>query len=525
MKKRLLKVVAATFLGLQLNAQANFQKVYSGLNVDFLTDFVQTPDSGFAILGETYSWGAGAQDLLLIKTNRTGDILWAKSLGTGYSEYAEKIETTSDGRLMLFAYQNTDPNFSIPVISKFEMDGTMLWTKKLDIQASNGTMSDENFGTQNHTDFTIVYEKYGSNQIEVTRLDLDGNIIWSKAISAVSIYKSVSMKNLSNGSTAVCYSHSHLSNTYGVESVTVLDAAGNEVWTKALQHLDASGCQIGINEIENNEIIIHLKPNLASAINGTLIYKYDLTGNLLSQQFFNNVNNNQFKILPESSGDLYIYGTTVDHGPGAGWGNGFILKTDSNLNPIWYRIYGGLLEDEGNDMLITNDNQLALLGSTESFGISNFDGFLITADTAGNGNCIFMPGIFPQPTTVSFPDSSYVAGQSAGGITLSTFTWTVSAVTPMTVYGCTLALDEQQSAEEIKMYPNPMQEAVTISFGSLNLYDAHLQITDLFGKEVFQSSIDSNEILVARNDLPSGMYLVNVQLQDGTQVQQKLIMD
>jgi hypothetical protein len=74
-----------------------WNKTYGGTNNDELRDLVQTVDGGYALAGNTVSFGAGDCDFWLVKTDASGNMLWNKTYGgTGY-DWADALVQTSDG--------------------------------------------------------------------------------------------------------------------------------------------------------------------------------------------------------------------------------------------------------------------------------------------------------------------------------------------------------------------------------------------------------------------------------------------
>jgi len=80
----------------QANAQLSFQKTYIGWSNDIGNSVQQTSDGGYIIAGNTRSFGA-SYDVYLIKTNANGDTLWAKIYGGSGSDNGNSIQQTSDG--------------------------------------------------------------------------------------------------------------------------------------------------------------------------------------------------------------------------------------------------------------------------------------------------------------------------------------------------------------------------------------------------------------------------------------------
>jgi hypothetical protein len=63
---------------------------------------IETSDSGYVIVGYTkYGWWPGQEgggDVLLQKTNKTGEILWTKTFGdTNHDDAGYSVRQTSDG--------------------------------------------------------------------------------------------------------------------------------------------------------------------------------------------------------------------------------------------------------------------------------------------------------------------------------------------------------------------------------------------------------------------------------------------
>ena len=81
------------------DADGNVQwnKVYGGTEGDLATSLVQTRDGGYAIAGYTLSFGAGGFDFWLVKTDALGNLQWSQAYGGAYDEYAYSLIQTRDG--------------------------------------------------------------------------------------------------------------------------------------------------------------------------------------------------------------------------------------------------------------------------------------------------------------------------------------------------------------------------------------------------------------------------------------------
>jgi hypothetical protein len=72
-------------------------RTYGGLGSDGAYSLGETSDGGYVIAGWTSSFGAGSDDVYLIKTNSSGDTVWTRSYGGPGSDRGYSVEQTSDG--------------------------------------------------------------------------------------------------------------------------------------------------------------------------------------------------------------------------------------------------------------------------------------------------------------------------------------------------------------------------------------------------------------------------------------------
>ncbi|MCK4527078.1 T9SS type A sorting domain-containing protein [candidate division WOR-3 bacterium] len=119
------------FLGVTgLFAQApgvEWSRTYGGSDVDEAYSVQQTTDGGFIVAGYTKSYGAGSEDIWVIKTNFIGDTLWTRTFGCEYNDYGYSIKQTLDGGYIIAGYNAYEP-YGFYLI-KLNSSGDTLWTK------------------------------------------------------------------------------------------------------------------------------------------------------------------------------------------------------------------------------------------------------------------------------------------------------------------------------------------------------------------------------------------------------------
>jgi hypothetical protein len=83
----------------KLNANGNLQwtKTIGGEYFDGGRSLIQTADGGYAIAGHTRSFGAGGDDVYVVKLDANGNLQWTKTIGGKNDDAGYSLIQTSDG--------------------------------------------------------------------------------------------------------------------------------------------------------------------------------------------------------------------------------------------------------------------------------------------------------------------------------------------------------------------------------------------------------------------------------------------
>jgi uncharacterized repeat protein (TIGR02543 family)/uncharacterized delta-60 repeat protein len=85
------------------NGNIEWQRAYGGANYDYVFFTQQTDEGGYIVAGYTYSFGAGDDDVWILKLTSTGDIEWQRTYGGSSSDAVRSINKTSDGGYVIGA--------------------------------------------------------------------------------------------------------------------------------------------------------------------------------------------------------------------------------------------------------------------------------------------------------------------------------------------------------------------------------------------------------------------------------------
>lgn len=83
------------------NGSVEWDQTYGGLGHDQAHSVIQTPDGGFLIVGDTESYGAGDEDIWLVKTYSNGTIKWNQTFGGSDIDRAYSLIPTLDGSFII----------------------------------------------------------------------------------------------------------------------------------------------------------------------------------------------------------------------------------------------------------------------------------------------------------------------------------------------------------------------------------------------------------------------------------------
>ena len=190
---------------LLIKADANgniiWSKTYGGTNYEDAYFVQQTSDGGYIVAGVTNSFGAGGHDIFLIKTDASGNLQWAKTYGGTNYDYAYSVQQTSDGGYIVAGLTTSfgASGYDIFLI-KTDGNGNIIWAKTY-----MGIYEDGAYYVQQTSDGGYILTGYtssfgaGDYGIFLIKTDANGNIIWTKTYGGTGDEQAYSVKQTSDG--------------------------------------------------------------------------------------------------------------------------------------------------------------------------------------------------------------------------------------------------------------------------------------------------------------------------------------
>jgi Secretion system C-terminal sorting domain len=220
------------------NGDTLFTRLYGGSAPDGIYNLHQTPDSGYILGGHTSSFGAGAHDFYLIKTDKIGDTLFTRTYGGNSSDNFRSVVSLELGANPSYVMVGETSGFGIGgldilLIRVNGITGDTLWSKTL-----GGTGSDYAYGICESSDTGLVIIGHtnsfgvGGLDVYVTKTDLQGNILWSRTYGGSGTEYGYAIQQTSDKGYIIVGS----STSFGAGAQDIyllkLDENGDTIWTK-----------------------------------------------------------------------------------------------------------------------------------------------------------------------------------------------------------------------------------------------------------------------------------------------------
>jgi TolB-like protein len=418
-------------------AQVRFAKTYGGTSDDFARFVQQTSDGGYIVVGETNSFGE--LDIFLIKTDAKGNIQWAKTYEVMDFEYASYVQQTSDGGYIVAGLTtHFRGNLDILLI-KTDANGNIIWAKTYE-----GTDYDYVSSVQQTSDGGYILAGYtgsfgaGESDIFLIKTEAKGNIQWAKTYGGTSYDYAFSVQQTSDGG----YIVAGLTRSFGAVGDDIFliktDAKGNIQWAKTYGEKGSERASSVRQTSDGGYILAGYTDSFGAGEGDIFLIKTDANGNIIwAKTYGGEFDDKAFSVQQTSDGGYIVAGYTGSFGDGD-W-NIFLIKTDAKGNIQWAKTYGeaDTIDREAYSVQQTSDGGYILAGTTISFGAGERDIFLIKTDARGNiVSCSIVQDASPIVNNAPFGVTSLSPSVSSPSFTVNSVSPTVKSLNPTVSAPC-----------------------------------------------------------------------------------------
>lgn len=346
-----------------------WSRTLGGTGWDFANAVQETGDGGYVLAGTTSSFGAGGQDILLVRVDAQGAVLWSSTFGGLGNERAEGVLLDLEGNIIVFgATDSYGAGSGDLYLIKTNGIGEEIWSR------TYGGGDDEMAGALERTrdgGFILVgttrsFES-GKRDVYVVRTNSHGDRIWDRRHGSEAHDVAYGVKETADGGYVIVgATQGSDSGTWDVYLIRI-DEQGDAVWHRTWGD---GGYEVGYSVIEAADLgffVSGYTDPLGPEKWDVLLLRTDAHGQVLWSATHGGAGNDRADALQQTEdGGLIIAGST--DGSGSGNWDMSLLRTDAEGNELWRGTYGGGDTDSAECVIRTRDGGLLLAGGTYSFG-------------------------------------------------------------------------------------------------------------------------------------------------------------
>jgi len=308
-----------------------WNRTYGSTRFESAKSVLQTSDGCYTVLGITSSYGAGGWDMWLIKTDANGNELWNCSYGGDDTDWARSLYQTSDGGYILIGYtQSYGAGGEDVWLVKTDANGNEEWNKTYggtdrDKARDGQITSDGGFiitGNTRHTDETKTF---------LIKTDSFGIEEWNKTYhesgfesSANSVWETI------DGGYIICGAKGVFLVSCGVFLLKT-DEFGNEQWNVTLEGQN-DDWGLSIQQVDDGGYIIAGEIKDERYYSEVLLLKTDVCGNEQWNKTFSRTLHSRGQTVKQTNdGGYIITGETDFYGPELG--NVWLIKVARENHP------------------------------------------------------------------------------------------------------------------------------------------------------------------------------------------------
>lgn len=357
---------------------------YGGPDADGARALCETEEGGLLLVGYSFSHGQGDADVLVIKTDAEGKMLWHRTYGGRGTEYGYGC-TPVDGGVLVVGYTTSFGAGSKDVyVLRLDGEGNEVWARTY-----GGSSWDVGHAVCATDDDGILVCGFthssgaGEEDVYLIKLDGDGNLCWSQTYGGERFEMGHSVHALGNGQIAV----GAVTGTYGKGNcdayLILTDSQGNEVWSKSYGTEGRRGygfdwCN-SMHPSEDGGFILTGSTDCRD-IQDAHVVRTDENGEQLwtasiGQIPFYDYGNT---FIPMHEGEGIVVGTTkVIVGDARIYDNDVLVaKLDTKGGIEWMK-FPGTTGSDWASACVRRDGNLIIIGHTDSGGRGSFDAFMM----------------------------------------------------------------------------------------------------------------------------------------------------
>jgi hypothetical protein len=477
-----------------------------------LNDLAHLPGNGFIGVGSIATDTIGNHDILLMRCDQNGNLVWSKQFNGGSNEVGESIDLFPTGGFVIGSTKsNTTQSSAEVLITRTDSIGNILWTQNFtangyDVVKQVDVLSDGKIIVAGSTIFCQNAFTCGFGML----LDSNGVIIWSRSFEKESNNEFLDVINTSDG--GFLFSGSTFDIFSGQNGWAVkTDSMGVLTWSNSF---DAPSLDIFYKATENlnlqNYAFAGETTVDAFSNSDALLVVCDYTGAYVIGGSAGGVENDRATgIHAGAFGNFIMTGQTDIDTLFQTYAQGLSLEVDiatGNINnavTIGDRVSNTFIKSSAVD----NQGMILLGGFGDQFSGNKNQTFAIQKNSVPNTVC-FEDG-FTQLTTLLAHTDNFLADTTSIVYSFMSLGLNIIPVAQVDSFVCgTTSLNENTNQSNITLFPNPSNGKFQLS--GFNGKSVLINVFDNMGRIVYSKNNITSDTIIDITNQSTGIYLIQI---------------
>ncbi len=477
-----------------------------------LNDMARLPGNGFISVGSITTDTIGNHDILLMRCDQGGNLVWSKQFNGGLNETGESIDLFPTGGFVIASNKgNAIQTNSELLVTRTDSSGNILWTQNFsangyDVVKQLAVLSDGKIVVAGSTIFCQNAFTCGFGML----LDSNGVIIWSRSFEKESNNEFLDVINTSDG--GFLFSGSTFDIFAGQNGWAVkTDAMGVLTWSNSFESL-SNDIFYKATENLNLQNYAFAGETTVDAISNSdaLLVVSDYTGAFIIGGSAGGVENDRATgIHAGAFGNFIMTGQTDIDTLFQTYAQGLSLEVDiatGNINnavTIGDRVSNTFIKSSAVD----NQGMILLGGFGNQFSGNKNQTFAIQKNSIPNTVC-FEDG-FTQLTTLLAYTDNFLADTASIVYSFMSLGLNIIPVAQVDSFVCgTTSLNENSNQSKITLFPNPSSGKFQLSGHSGN--NVLINVYDNMGRMVYSKNNITSDTIIDITNQSTGIYLIQI---------------
>ena len=355
--------IGITNLAIAEGPDTLWTKTYGGTNDDKGYSMDECADGGFIITGMTWSFGAGKDDVYLVRTKANGDTLWTKTYGGTKNDWGRSVQECANGD---FIIAGGTKSFGGTYLIRTDADGDTLWTK---------TYGGAGKSVQECANGDFIIAGTSNRDVYLVRTKANGDTLWTKTYGTTDNDMGEEVQECADGGFIIAGKIRSLSRPTKDDVYLIRTKAnGDTLWTKIY---GGTGDDWGesVQECADGGFVVTGVTYSFSALGDGDVYliRTKANGDTLWTKTYGGIETDMGESVQKCADGGFIIAAQIRFAGG-------LIRTKANGDTLWTKTYGAYT---GRSLKVCADGSFVIAGHTGAFGAGKSDVYLIKTSAAG----------------------------------------------------------------------------------------------------------------------------------------------